>query len=246
MIERERHGTRRPRHGGRASPRKRDPSSGIVPVSDTAIQTKAVMVALADEDRSEPDMSQWTALQVWLGEGDCQVTVRSSARRLREPDPASRSSFCDVTSPQSSVSFAPMPCCIEQPVVDMRGRMVGHGRGLRDRAGAGRGSAVGSHGEDCFGPGYPRRSDAVQALASQHEGGVPFDHSAPSSTSIEDSVSRRVGVAIEQGYLRNLEAREGKPAKLVCGDPLPTTWESSYRVPGLGRPLRRCSRIRGG
>jgi hypothetical protein len=39
------------------------------------------------------------------------------------------------------------------------------------------------------------------------------------------SVSRRVRVAIEQGYLRNLEDREGKPAKLVLGDPLPDDLE---------------------
>ena len=35
------------------------------------------------------------------------------------------------------------------------------------------------------------------------------------------SVSRRVNVAIDGGYLRNLEDRKGRAARLVVGDPLP-------------------------
>ena len=34
-------------------------------------------------------------------------------------------------------------------------------------------------------------------------------------------MSRRVSAAVDAGFLRNLEDRKGKPARLVSGDPLP-------------------------
>jgi hypothetical protein len=38
----------------------------------------------------------------------------------------------------------------------------------------------------------------------------------------KSAASRRVRVAVERGYVRNLEDRRGHPARLVLGDPLPT------------------------
>jgi hypothetical protein len=37
----------------------------------------------------------------------------------------------------------------------------------------------------------------------------------------KSSISRRVGAAVDAGYLRNEEIREGKPYRLRLGDPLP-------------------------
>lgn len=37
----------------------------------------------------------------------------------------------------------------------------------------------------------------------------------------KSAASRRVRVALERGYLRNLEERRGRPSRLVLGDPLP-------------------------
>jgi hypothetical protein len=36
---------------------------------------------------------------------------------------------------------------------------------------------------------------------------------------------RRVQMALEDGFLKNLEDRKGRPAKLVLGDPLPDDQE---------------------
>jgi len=38
-------------------------------------------------------------------------------------------------------------------------------------------------------------------------------------------ISRRVADALDRGYLRNLEDRKGRPARLVMGDPLPDELE---------------------
>jgi hypothetical protein len=75
--------------------------------------------------------------------------------------------------------------------------------------------------------------NAVRDLAPQHEGGVPLRPLTEALKLDRSSVSRRVGVAIEQGYLRNLEDREGKPAKLVLGDSLPDDLEILPSPPNL-------------
>jgi hypothetical protein len=41
----------------------------------------------------------------------------------------------------------------------------------------------------------------------------------------KSAVSRRVAAALEAGFLRNLEDRKGRPARLVLGDPLPAEIE---------------------
>jgi hypothetical protein len=53
-------------------------------------------------------------------------------------------------------------------------------------------------------------------------------------------VSRRIRLAIEAGYLKNLEDRRGKPARLVLGDPMP---EDLQILPTVGELIRECSTV---
>jgi hypothetical protein len=41
----------------------------------------------------------------------------------------------------------------------------------------------------------------------------------------KSSISRRVAAALDGGFLKNLEDRKGRPARLVLGDPLPADLE---------------------
>jgi hypothetical protein len=41
----------------------------------------------------------------------------------------------------------------------------------------------------------------------------------------KSSISRRVAAALDGGFLKNLEDRKGRPARLVLGDPLPENRE---------------------
>jgi hypothetical protein len=50
-------------------------------------------------------------------------------------------------------------------------------------------------------------------------------------------VSRRIRLAIEAGYLKNLEDRRGKPARLVLGDPMP---EDLQILPTVKELMREC------
>ena len=55
----------------------------------------------------------------------------------------------------------------------------------------------------------------------------------------DSSALRRVRAAIDRGYLKNLEEREGRPARLVMGEPLPDNVEVLPPVDAL----RGCSTL---
>ncbi len=46
-----------------------------ITVTDSAEQTRAVLAALAEEDRPVPDLEPWQGLQVWLASTDARVTI---------------------------------------------------------------------------------------------------------------------------------------------------------------------------
>jgi hypothetical protein len=55
------------------------------------------------------------------------------------------------------------------------------------------------------------------------------------------TISRRIADAIDRGYLRNLEDKKGRPARLVVGDPLP---DEQQVLPTLER-LHGCTVVLG-
>jgi hypothetical protein len=194
-----------------------------VPVSDTADQTKAVMRALAEEDRAEPDLLEWISLQVWLAEGECEVAVPFGPALAELIPPAAvrlRRDFSTVLGLVRSHALLHRAT----RTTDLRGRIVAT---LEDYAIVR--ELVGDLVSDRIGktvrPATRETVDAVRELSAQHESGVPLRPLTTTLSLDRSSVSRRVKVAIEQGYLRNLEDRDGKPAKLVLGDPLPDDLE---------------------
>jgi hypothetical protein len=58
----------------------------------------------------------------------------------------------------------------------------------------------------------------------------------------KSAVSRRVADAIDRGYLRNLEDKKGRPARLVMGDPLPEELEVCQEIEDEGYPARAAQR----
>ena len=59
------------------------------------------------------------------------------------------------------------------------------------------------------------------------------------------AVSRRVALARDRGYLRNLQTKKGKAARLVLGDPLPKNVEILPSPAALAEALQCCSVDRG-
>ncbi len=55
------------------------------------------------------------------------------------------------------------------------------------------------------------------------------------------AVSRRVALARDRGYLRNLETKKGKAARLVLGDPLPKNVEILPNPTAIAEALHPCN-----
>jgi hypothetical protein len=61
----------------------------------------------------------------------------------------------------------------------------------------------------------------VQQLHDERQQPVPLSELAKRLNLDKSTVSRRVKVAMSDGYLQNLETRRGQPMKLTTGDSLP-------------------------
>jgi hypothetical protein len=88
--------------------------------------------------------------------------------------------------------------------------------------------------------------EAVRELAAQHPDGVPQSALVKVLNLDRGPVSRRVRVAIDRGYLTNLEDRRGRPAKLVLGDALPEEQEILPHPEALEADRCAVARISGG
>jgi hypothetical protein len=67
-------------------------------------------------------------------------------------------------------------------------------------------------------------------------------HAAVGELQLDKSaVSRRVGVALKAGFLRNLETCRGQPARLIVGEPFPEEMENLPRPDRVTEEEARCS-----
>jgi hypothetical protein len=61
----------------------------------------------------------------------------------------------------------------------------------------------------------------VEAVKGGSDEGMSIGEIARKLELDKSSTSRRVRAALDKGYLKNLEEKKGRPARLVVGDPLP-------------------------
>jgi hypothetical protein len=209
-----------------------------VTVTDTEEQTKNVLRALADEDRTEPDLSDWTSLQVWLEEeGPHEVTI-PYGRELAE-------NVAGTKSVRLRRDFEQVLALIRAHAllhrasrqVDVHERIVAT---LEDYAVVR--ELVAEIVSDRIGhtvrPTTRETVKAVEALSSSHTEGVPLRPLADALEIDRASASRRARVAIDHGYLRNLEDRPGRSARLVVGDAMP---EAAEILPTPGNLTDPCT-----
>jgi hypothetical protein len=208
-----------------------------IPVTDTAEQTKAVMRALANDDRCLPDLSEWIGLQRWIAGAESTVSIPYGAE-LSELIPAVAvrlrrdfSSLLGLISAHALLHQATRER-------DGRGRVVatiGDYAVVRELVAGLISDAVGA----TVRPETRETVEAVRNLAAEHTEGVPQSALAKALNLDRGPVSRRVRVAIDRGYLTNREDRRGRPARLVLGDPLPDEQEILPRPEAL--EANRCT-----
>ena len=188
-----------------------------VPVSDTADQTRAVLRALAVGAKHEPDLSRWHALSDWLETAEHRVAIPYALELAEQIPPAAVRLRRDFVTLKSLICVHAL---LHQTTRgrDNSGRVVAT---VADYA------AVRELVHDLIAEGVEQAVpesvretvQAVERLAT--DAGVSTGELAKALKLDKSAVSRRARSAVERGYLRNLEERNGKPSRLVIGDSMP-------------------------
>lgn len=195
-----------------------------VTVDDSADHTKEILSALADEDAEPPDLSEWRAHQVWISAGECRVTIPYSK--------------------QLAAKIPPIAVRLRRDFGAILNLIRSHAllhRATRERDGQGRIIAtledyavvrelvadLISDGTGATVPEIVRETVEVarRLLVDSDDEPITIKVIGDELELDKQPAYRRVQMALEDGYLKNLEDRKGRPAKLVLGDPLPDDQE---------------------
>ena len=193
-------------------------------ITDTQLQTAAVFRALAREGgESEVDLSPWRALQIWLARGPAAVTIPFAERLAQMMPPVAvrlRRDFKTVLMLIRAHALLHQATRLK----DESGCVVATLDDYR---------AVHALVADLVAEGIdatvkPEVRETVEAAFRLLDGGnteVRQTDLAQELKLDKSSISRRVAAALDGGFLKNLEDRKGRPARLVLGDPLPADLE---------------------
>ncbi len=208
-------------------------------VKDTSEQTRAVLLALAEEQRP-PDLNVWREFQVWLAGGEQRVAI-PYARPLAElVSPVAVRLRRDVGALLALIRAHALihRATREQ---DTDGRIVA----TLDDYQAVRELVAGllAEGVEATVPKTVR--ETVEAVARLNgatpEGGVSLARLAAKLGIDKSAASRRWNIARRRGYLKNEETRKGLPARLTLADSIP----DDVRVLPTRAELEECCSVAG-
>jgi hypothetical protein len=180
-----------------------------VPVNDTPEQTVEVLKALAAENQAPPDFTAWHALQAWLASASHEVTIPFALGLAERTRPAAIRLRRDFGALLTLIrAHALLHRATRQ--TDGQGRVVAT---LDDYA------AVRALVIDLLNEGVevtvpdPVKTTvaAVKTLTASHQPPTSVSAIARYLKVDRSTASRRVSVALEGGYLRNLEDVKGRP-----------------------------------
>jgi hypothetical protein len=204
-------------------------------VSDTPEQTRNVFLAIASEDDRADEanaLETWRALQVWLEGSEHRVTVpyaRWLAEKTANVAVRLRRDFSVIQSLVKAHALLHHATRERDP----KGRIVAT---IADYTAVFNLVAdLVSEGVEVIVPPIVRETvEAVQRLISRQrakDSGEDSLWAEPPTIKIQSiadalgvdkaAASRRVAMAVNLGYLENLETRTGLPAKIVIGEPMP-------------------------
>jgi hypothetical protein len=192
-----------------------------IPITDTAEQTRDVLRALASDDLSPPDISRWVALQEWLAAAERRVAVPFAGVLAELVPPVAvrlRRDFGAI------LNLIRMHALLHQASRerDEHGRIVA----TDDDYEAVRRLVVDLVSEGVEATVPPTVRETVHTVAdADMEEGMSIAQLAQALKVDKAAASRRWARARVGGYLKNLEDRRGKPARIVLADPLPDDLE---------------------
>jgi hypothetical protein len=193
-------------------------------ITDTHVQTAAVFRALAQEiNHSEADLTRWHALQTWLSTGPTRVAIPFADELAQLVPPVAvrlRRDFKTV------LMLIRAHALLHQASrrKDEQGRVIAEIEDYR---------TVRELVADLVAVGVeatvkPEVREVVLAVGSLLEKGHEEVRQSELKSTLQldkSTISRRVADAVDAGFLKNLEDRKGRPARLVMGEPLPDNCE---------------------
>jgi hypothetical protein len=209
-------------------------------VTDTRIQTRRVFRALAEEKAVEPERGRWHALQIWLESAERRVKIpyaTTLAEKMKDVAVRLRRDFSVV------LSLIQAHAILHQATRerDAAGRIVAvvedYAR-VRELV-----SGLISEGVEATVPKTVRETvEAIERLLKDSDEQWVTNRGVAEELNIDKAAaSRRVRAAVDRGYLKNLEDRQGRPARLVVGEPMPEDIEILPTAENLKEGLSGCA-----
>lgn len=189
-------------------------------VTDTHQQTRDVMAALASEAGGDPpDLDTWHSLQEWLAAAEHRVAISYAGELATLIPPVAVRLRRDFGA---LLNLIRAHAILHQANRDREaeGRLVAtledYAR-VRDLV-----ADLVSEGIEATVPETVRQSvAALKRLHAEESEPVTIAALAQELELDKSAAWRRVRTAMDRGYLKNLEDRKGRPARLVPGDALP-------------------------
>jgi hypothetical protein len=191
-----------------------------VPTTDTREQTQAVLRALANEQVTAVDLAPWQALQTWLEGAEHRVTIPYAQPLAAAIPPVAvrlRRDFGAVLN----LIRAHAVLHQKHRAADAQGRLIAT---VEDYA------VVRELVADLVADGVEATVSEIiretvtaveQLLAEPRVEETTVLAVAKLLKLDKSSASRRITVAVDRGYLKNLQDKKGRPVRIVLGEPLP-------------------------
>lgn len=193
-----------------------------IPVNDSKAQTARIMAALANGHDSEPDLGEWHALQNWLQGGEHRVYINFAEALSQEIPPVAvrlRRDFGQLL--QLIRAHALLHRATREVGEDGIIATLEDYTAVRQLVGDLIGEAIAA----TVTKQVRETVEAVASLIKEGRAGgvecVTLGDLGKRLNLDKPAASRRWRAAADGGYLRNLEDRKGRPARIVLGDPLP-------------------------
>ncbi len=190
-------------------------------VTDTPAQTRNILLAMVEDEQEDVDLSRWLAFQDYLVFCDNRVAIPYS-KLLAENIPQSSMAVRLRRDFRQVLSLIKAHAVLHQEMRqrDEDGRIVAE---ITDYAAVhGLIADLIAQGIDATVSDETRETvDAVEALKREKPDGVSYKDVGERLGLDKSSAQRRCQVALKNGYLKNLEEKKGKPARLQVGEPLP-------------------------
>lgn len=193
-------------------------------ITDTQDQTRHVLRAIASEKREPVDLELWRTLQQRLLDGEHRVTIPFAVALADLIDPAAvrlRRDFGSLLALIRTHALLQRDTRQTDDQAQIIATLDDYGV-VRDLV-----ADLVAEGVETEVSAVVRETvDAVRGLLADRAG--ESHNEGVSQTELmkvlrlgRTAVSRRVALALDLGYLHDLESRKGRPARLVLGDPLP-------------------------